>query len=331
MLQWDDLAQQTKGITKYVNYLIEKRSYSAGDILVLCPRRQIGYDIKDALNNIGITAHSFFSEESLEEDESQLAFILLCLLANNEDKVALRYWLGYGDKYWLEKEYRILRSHCEKSNQSPWETLNTIENGSLDLKGINKIEKRFKILLKSLYKLADFAGEDLVDALFPSKKSWAILMREAALSELEKETTAIELKEKLIIAITQPEVPETSDFVRVMSLYKAKGLTAKVTIITGVIQGLVPLILGDASADEKKESLKEQRRVLYVALTRPTEILVVSSIRMLQRELAHKMRAMVYKGVGAYGAVISSQFLDEMGPNAPDVVRGLEWQKKGFK
>jgi superfamily I DNA/RNA helicase len=156
-------------------------------------------------------------------------------------------------------------------------------------------------------------------------------MREAALSELEKETTAIELKEKLIIAITQPEVPETSDFVRVMSLYKAKGLTAKVTIITGVIQGLVPLILGDASADEKKESLKEQRRVLYVALTRPTEILVVSSIRMLQRELAHKMRAMVYKGVGAYGAVISSQFLDEMGPNAPDVVRGLEWQKKGFK
>jgi superfamily I DNA/RNA helicase len=131
--------------------------------------------------------------------------------------------------------------------------------------------------------------------------------------------------------ITQPEIPESPHFVRIMSLHKAKGLTTKVTIIAGVIQSLVPLVLEDGSAEEKEESLKEQRRVFYVALTRPTDILVVSSIRMLQRDLAYNMRAKVRPGTGAYETVISSQFLDELGPHAPDALKGMDWQKRGFK
>jgi superfamily I DNA/RNA helicase len=115
-----------------------------------------------------------------------------------------------------------------------------------------------------------------------------------------------------------------------MSLHKAKGLTTKVTIIAGVMQGLTPLILEDGSAKEKEKSLEEQRRVFYVALTRSTDILVVSSIRFLERDLAHQMRAKVRPGGGKYGSVINSQFLYEMGINVPKVISGLEWQKNRF-
>lgn len=41
-----------------------------------------------------IPTHGFCHEEALEEEEAQKAFCLLTLLANREERVALRFWLG---------------------------------------------------------------------------------------------------------------------------------------------------------------------------------------------------------------------------------------------
>ena len=37
------------------------------------------------------------------------------------------------------------------------------------------------------------------------------------------------------------KIPEKADYVRVMSLHKSKGLTSKVTIVSGCVQGLIHL------------------------------------------------------------------------------------------
>jgi superfamily I DNA/RNA helicase len=56
-------------------------------------------------------------------------------------------------------------------------------------------------------------------------------------------------------------MPEEGDFVRVMSLHKSKGLTAKATIIAGCIQGLIPFQDFEQSASEQEATLREHAKV----------------------------------------------------------------------
>ncbi|NUM79264.1 ATP-binding domain-containing protein [bacterium] len=109
-----------------------------------------------------------------------------------------------------------------------------------------------------------------------------------------------------------------------MSLHKSKGLTSKVTIVAGCIQGLIPMI--DDTAD-----LLEQRRLFYVAITRAKEILLLSSFQKIERDLAHNIGAKIIGRGGAYGDTISSEFLGQLGPETPTMMKGLDWKNNGYK
>ena len=79
-------------------------------------------------------------------------------------------------------------------------------------------------------------------------------------------------------AITQPELPGSdSDIIRVMSLHKSKGLTAAVVVVAGCMAGALPKVDRDAPQAEQDTQLEEQRRLFYVAITRATQSLVISS------------------------------------------------------
>jgi superfamily I DNA/RNA helicase len=91
--------------------------------------------------------------------------------------------------------------------------------------------------------------------------------------------------------ITQPEVPESEDFVRIMSLQKSKGLTSKAVIVLGCVEGLLPVTDPELSMAERVDLLQDQRRLFYVAVTRPTDMLMLSSFRTIQSALAFKIGA----------------------------------------
>jgi superfamily I DNA/RNA helicase len=52
-----------------------------------------------------------------------------------------------------------------------------------------------------------------------------------------------------------------------MSLHKSKGLTSKVTIVSGCVQGLIPFVDSEAPHAEAQSIMREQRRLFYVAIT----------------------------------------------------------------
>ena len=51
---------------------------------------------------------------------------------------------------------------------------------------------------------------------------------------------AAAMLERLRTFVTQPEMPEDEDHLRIMSLQKSKGLTSKVVLVLGCVEGLVP-------------------------------------------------------------------------------------------
>jgi superfamily I DNA/RNA helicase len=157
----------------------------------------------------------------------------------------------------------------------------------------------------------------LVDILFPDGEKWAEQLRSIATKSFPANVafTAEGLLTSVRAGVTQLDPPTDADFVRVMSLHKSKGLTARVVIVMGCIEGMIPDVDYKLSPKAQEGMREEQRRLFYVALTRPTETLMLSSVTYIPMDQA--------LGMGLPGAqVMASSFLGELGPDKPKPLAG---------
>src|ERR1035437_1361102 len=329
LIQWGSVEEEAAGLAQYVCTLVE-RGVSPGDILILTPRRLLGYAIRDQIRNRDVAVHSFYHEEALEEDEAQRAYCLLSLLVDTEDKVALRWWLGHGSPSARRNAYQRLRQHCEESGVSPKAALDACEADELALPNTTTLVDKYRELIGLLDDLRLLQLPGLVDALFPPGRDACSVIREASLLGLGEMETAADLLDCIRTTVTQPVIPEEVDYVRVMSLHKAKGLTSKVAIVSGCTEGLIPFVDTDETPQEAAATLQEQRRLFYVSITRCTETLVISSVVRMSRKFAWKIGARVFSGRGAFAATVASQFIDELGPGAPAAKKGVDWVQGGY-
>lgn len=331
VIQWPDMGSEAEGIAALIQAKVRSGEYVPGQILILASRRQFGYLVRNQLTQAGIAAHSFFHEEALEgnpkdpaESAAQQAFTLLTLLAYPEDTTALRAWLGFGSPSLRAGEYRRLREHCSHAPVSPWDALVSVRAGALSIPYTAGLSRRFNDLVTRLQHLKQLEPQDGFDELFPPDELWAEPFRsmydQAGGPETHKAT-----HELLRTNISQPELPSTADFVRIMSLHKSKGLTANHVFIVGCVEGLIPAHAEDLPFEEERRFHEEQRRLFYVAITRPRQTLVISSVLKLPRALAHKMRAQVQGGTYGLADTIASSFLSELGPTSPAAITGQEW------
>ncbi len=328
VVQWSGINEEARGIAEIVQRRIGAGVVLPGKVLVLAPRRQIGYGIRDALQSAGVLAHSFFFEEALEGNlkkvggcAAQQAFALLTLLARPDDRVALRSWCGFGNASLNRRAWAAIRSHSESTGLPPRKVLEYLEGGTLTLAHTAPAVGQFRLLLSRERQLSGLTGSDLLEALFPAASPWA-----AAVRGISKEFRDCEGPEALLDLIqrgvTQPELPTDVDYVRVMSLHKAKGLTGDLVVVAGCNDGLIPAHAGGAAPAKQQVSLEEQRRLFYVAITRTRQTLVLSTVTRLPRELAYRMRAPVGRGGRQTTAAAPSRFLTEMGSALPPAVRG---------
>ncbi|HZL82229.1 MAG TPA: ATP-dependent helicase [Candidatus Deferrimicrobium sp.] len=326
IVQWANVDAETRGIAHYVESL-RQRGYLPGEILILTPRRLLGYEIRDYLRAASVPVHSFYHEEALESERAQRAFALLSLLANVDDRVALRWWLGQGSTDSRGPAYQQVRRYCEQNDVSPREALEAMACGTLVLPNATRLLRQYRELIGILGELRDMTLNQLADKLLPIDDEECAELREIALLALPAVQDAQGLLERLRVYVTQPETPEGADYVRVMSLHKSKGLTARVVIVTSCVEGLVPGRETDQPSDgEREAALQEQRRLFYVAITRTKEILVLSSAVYFAPSMARRLGVRLTSG----GASMASRFIDELGPDAPIAVRGDHWQARGY-
>lgn len=324
IVQWEDAESEAQGLTRYIRHLIEDRGYGPNEVLVITPRRRLAYRLRDIIQTHDIPVHSFYQEEALEELAAQEAFCIMTLLSNPEDRVALRWWLGRKSSNGLSASYRKLRQHCESSADHPWGVLEALGRGDLHLSGMSHLLIRFRELKEILGELSELDIADLVERILPEDDASRAALRDIAVLALENSDDIGEFFEHVRTHITQPEVPD-GEFVRIMSPQKSKGLTSKVVIVTSCVEGLLPVLDYSLSPDEIDEAVREQRRLFYVAITRCTDILVLSSFTGIERGLALNIGAQIRNRRGPVGYTITSRFINELGPTAPRALAGEEW------
>jgi len=331
IVQWKNLDEEVENISNYVKYLLVERNYKTEDILILTSRRLIGYRILSKLLSLDIPTHSFYYDELLESEEGQIAFTLLSLLANSEDRVSLRYWLGYGSNTWLANQYKKIRDYAEANNLSAKDVLEKLINGEISIDLVSRMKKKYESLLQNLEKLNSLNIYEIFDLLFPEDKEWSKPIRKSILPTILAETSVQDLQTSIRNLITQPELPEKGEYVRIMSLHKSKGLTSKVVIMPTVVQGLIPTLNGNLEVPEQERLLKEHRRLFYVGITRAKEILILSSIKEMETSLAYRIGAVGSRRSGANILNIASEFISELGPTAPATKLGLDWVSNNYQ
>jgi DNA helicase II / ATP-dependent DNA helicase PcrA len=334
-VQWTTVKDEAEGIAKFIRSQIESGKVTPGQVLVLATRKVFGFEVRDALLNLETPAHSFFNEEALvgnpgkqEDCQAAEAFTLLSLLANPEDRVSLRCWCGFGSPSLRAGAWRRLREHCEVNGGSPRDVLSGLASGELKVTNCSDLLNRYMQLEARLGQLKELSGQKLMDLLFPPTQAWAEPIHAIYEGISRDDAQAGDLLEHLRTGITQPELPTDVDYIRVMSLYKSKGLTAQMVVIVGCVEGAIPRHHNDLPPVEQQANLEEQRRLFYVAITRPTQTLVISSFTQMPRDISHTMRIPLMSGGGSNGGTLASTFIRELGPSCPHPISGQRFLSK---
>jgi len=332
VVQWPSMQDEAEGIAQFIKARADADALIPGNVLVLAPRREFGYMVRDALVAAGVSAHSFFSEElldgdpkDLESSRAQQALSLLILLGDPEDRVALRCWCGFGNNSLADGAWARLRAHCEATGDTPRQALEKLVAGTVTIPYSGHLVTRFNALVTEVARVQQLRGQALVDAVLPAQEEWAAPLVEIAGGLLDEDFDAAALADAIRRNISQPEMPTNVDYVRVMSLHKSKGLTADVVVVCGCLDGLIPTVSDDATPAEQQRSIEEQRRLFYVAITRTRKTLVLSSVTGIPTAVAFRMRARTNRTVGGFAQTVTSSFVHELGPECPAAITGEQF------
>ena len=302
-VHWETLDHEIKGLADYIHASSEE------SFLVLVPRRFIGYRLADA---IGSDAKTAFSEQVLQHPIAQEAFATASLLADSSDFVAARAYLGF---------HGAKREHAPQRNAPAYDSLLTtigghelleqVANGVINVTGAGRshVKKRAKKAIRLINQ--SLSAADVIDFSFnervssdeeedDEKRRWLIEdlreLRTAAheilstqpVPNLSKVMSTLRYR----IATRAPlRVADDQEHrVRIMTLHSAKGLQADNVVLAGMADQFIP---GRESAPEV---IEERRRLLYVAVTRARDNLIISWPRRIKM-------ADIMKNLGRHGQI----------------------------
>lgn len=326
------LHNEATWITTKIKELLDKGVHPS-EIIILVQRAVAGRPILNSLKGEGVPAKSYYEESQLDSEAAQMRFALFKLFLDNEDRIALRYLLGWDRDDFRCKAYARLRQHCEKSGDSPWVAMNRLTDDALAIAHTKPLVEQFTTIKEALEKL-DSVKDDLaafIDVLLPDNNPDVLELRELALAQMETAAGPKELLSAMMKEITQPDIPPTVEEVRLMSLHKSKGLSSPYVFIAGCVEGILPPSFDDAPSKEAKDAaLEEARRLFYVGITRvkadpandrPGSLFITYALQM-PAKVAYGANVAFKTQSGAMANLLPSRFIGELGPAAPAPVKG---------
>lgn len=332
IIQWDGLDAEVEGLVAAIASDIEQNRRSPGDILVLTNWRQIGERVRQRLVELAVPSQSFFSEEELKTDAAREAIALLRLVVTDSDLVAYRVLLSLGDAQGRGTAYAKLTSTANQQNISVLDLLERLAAGeTFSGLSVPALVRRYSAARARVDQLRNLTLEELIDNLLPDQDPDVADLRSLSLAASIEVETFASLLQKVIEAITQDEVPQTPDFVRIMSLHKSKGLTSPAVFIAGAVSGILPTISAGATDAKVRATTEEGRRLFYVALTRSSHQLVISSSSsMLVSDAMARGVEIANNSIRTVNGkptarTLASPYIAELGSTAPRPITGTAW------
>lgn len=322
--QYRTNGQEATAVATKITQLIQSGVHPR-EIIVLAQRRSFATPIFRKLKEDGIPTKSYYAEQALDTLGAQERFALLKLFLKNEDRIALRWLLGYGHPQWRTNPYRRILEHVRVTGDSPWVALNALSEGKLAIQYTNTLVDRFNEIKNELAELGQAETlDDFIEGWLPEAEETE-LFRDTVAECKEGLDNPSDLYSAIYDVISQPEIPLEVEEVRIMSLHKSKGLSSPYVFVVGCVEGLMPAKLGaGATQEERNAQLEEDRRLFYVGITRaksnlPDRVgyLGLSYPQRMPAAEAFGSQITPVRVVGNIAHLQPSRFLGEMEPHMP--------------
>jgi len=299
LLRFSNEDEEAEHIALICKYLQEAKGYRPEDILVLLRsdhQRKYSSVLEAALERSGLQANTKAQRGGpMDEPAGRYLLCLIRLSFNECDDLSWRTVLYHARKGngIGEKTVSAIYDYAVNEGLRFYEVLQRIENDpGLVPRGkfVQEDMAAVRQLVSQLTELVEAEPPDLQDELEKTKARERILEELSNLAEtiipfeedrqlvaghlqkIAEQSDATTLRE-LLNALTSPEDTLDQELeqgkINILTMHRAKGLTAKAVIIVAAEEQLIP---GNAAG----EALGDERRLLYVSLTRAQHSLYIT-------------------------------------------------------
>lgn len=269
--------------------------YPYGGFAVLYRTNAQSRSLEDALRRAGIPYQVVGGTNFYSRKEIKDALAYLRLLVNPSDDESLRRVINYPTRGIGGKTLETLSRYAQAHGYALWQALQHLDDVGLPNRARTAVEKFQFLIAKYAAKLDTLAPDELAKALVQETGMLVKLREENTVESLARWENVQELLNAIaeyhtdheeagtlssflqeVTLVTDADTAKDDESrVRLMTLHASKGLEFPTVYITGLEEGLFPLAM---AAQDPKE-LEEERRLLYVGITRAKERLYLSHAR----------------------------------------------------
>lgn len=285
-------AEEAYEVVGEIEHLMRREGYNYRDFAILYRTNALSRSLEEVLVQRAIPYSLIGGTRFYERKEVKDLLAYLRLLVNPDDDHACRRVLrnpprGIGDVTMQRLAEAAQFSHCGMG------TLLLSESKFAELPA--SISKRLAPLAERLQQLRNrIAGMDPVQAIECVLESSGLMEHYGSLDEVEAEerqanlqqlvaaaqdryandalVTLMDFLTEVALVADVDEYEEAPDRVALMTIHSAKGLEFPVVFVVALEDGILPHM----RSRESQEELEEERRLLYVAVTRARERLYLS-------------------------------------------------------
>jgi len=320
-------ANEIAHLAERVRRFVDVEGVPPGQIIILCQSRKYIRELYESLRNDNVAVELCYQESQFDDEQATERMAILSLAGKQEDRVCLRYLVGFGSNDWRTTQWARIRAIAEAEGASPWEVLSQMADGTRAATSCSQLVSRFREVRAQVIALNELRGSDLLSAWLPDSTQYGELHALASTVVSAAPTCdSSELAEEILQTVEQPDVPDQVTNVRIMSLHKSKGLSANVVIIAGCVEGLIPRTPHDDLSDSQaRESIEESRRLFFVGITRVKAAiedgrpghLILSSSRRIPTAIAKQSGVAGRADRTGSVTTIASRFMRELGADCP--------------
>ncbi|WP_338992050.1 ATP-dependent helicase [Spiroplasma endosymbiont of Seladonia tumulorum] len=278
-------------VARKIKTLIKEENYAYNDILILYRANYLSRDLETALADYGLSYRIFGAFKFYERKEIKDALAFLKIIMNN-DSLAIERILLLTPKIGPKAFEQIMQ--ILKEQQIMFTTLLEQHFDLLPLNLQHSLNKVRKAIVLALAQLPTAKSVESLLVLLLDKTGYLQRLRDNYEEEREenileliasvgkfdqqnKELAGTELLSEYLQLISLQTDSDsdnlTDNTISLMTIHNAKGLEKKVVFIVGLNEGIFPTTQAIKMGTEQ---LEEERRTLYVAITRAEELLFIS-------------------------------------------------------
>lgn len=321
--------EEAEYVCQMIKSYVSDYGYRYSDFAILMRVNALSRVIEEKLITYGVPYKVYGGYKFFERKEIKDCLAYLRVIANPNDDDAFIRVLGYPKKGIGEVTISTIRSIAQQKEVSMYEIcdsgngLNDILKKKLEPIKILLNDLRTRVNTMSLYDFVVFVIESakLKDAIFEKSEKTEEEINKAlnvddflvSVKEFEDANEGASLDDFLQSVTLMRDIDTLMDednYVSLMTIHSAKGLEFKCVFIVGLVEGLFPLSRAITSSDPNE--LEEERRLMYVAITRAKEKLYLTYPRV---RFSYEHKASEYCAPSRFIKESSVDYIDELATN----------------